>query len=105
MKSVSLMKIPCGFKIRKKVDCKKFIDECMCNGNSYSVKICRTQMFIIEKDKSGNVSISEKRGDLNDIFNPTFEIASTERTYEVTVEDAIWQLRKYINARWFSDRD
>ena len=35
--SCSLMKIPQGFKIKKKVDCDTFIEKCMCKDNGYVI--------------------------------------------------------------------
>ena len=75
--SCSLMKIPCGFKIRKKVDCDTFINDCMCKNNVYSVIDGNTQL-IIEKDKDGNISISERFGDFANPFNPSLEVAKTK---------------------------
>lgn len=103
MNSIGVMKILCGFKIKRKADCEMFINECMQKDNTYMLDISREQRFFLDKDKQGNVSISEKRGDLNDMFNPLIEVASqTNNGYNVTVEDVIWQLRKYINKKWFS---
>ena len=41
---------------------------------------------------------------LKDIFNPLLEVARTkDNCYKKTVEDYIWQNRKYINAKWFKE--
>ena len=102
MYSCSLMKVPCGFKIRKKVDCDTFINKCMCNDNTYSIVDTGVQV-IIEKDKNGNVSVSTRYGDFTNIFNPSLEVARTKNNcYKETVQDYIWKYRKAINALWFN---
>lgn len=98
-----IMMIPDGFKIRRKADVQIFINECMQKGNEYYIGVNNNLAYFLEKDKNGIINISEKRGDLSDMFNPLLEIASTDSPtrYRVNVEDAIWKLRKYINARYF----
>lgn len=101
----SIMKIPQGFKIRKKVDVDEFINKCMCKDNRYSVVNDTGEQIIIEKDKDGNVSVCLRNGDLRNIFNPMLEVASTKNNcYKETVQDYIWQFRKAINAEWFTKR-
>ena len=34
---ISIMRIPQGFKIRKKEDAIKFIEKCMCKGSRYDI--------------------------------------------------------------------
>ena len=100
----TIMQIPQGFKIRKKVDIETFINDCMCRGCRYSVIDNDVQCFI-EKDKDGNISIDLRYGDLNNIWNPSLEVARTkDNCYKETVQDYIWQFRKAINAEWFSKR-
>ena len=104
MKSVAIMKIPCGFKIRKKVDIEKFINDCMCKDSRYPITINRNEEIIIEKDKDNNISVAIRNGDLFDIFNPEIEIARTkDNCYDKTVQDYIWLFRKAINNKWFND--
>jgi hypothetical protein len=98
------MKVPQGFKIRKKVDCDTFINDCMCKNNVYSV-IDKNTQIIIEKDKDGNISVSERFGDFTNPFNPSLEIAKTKgNCYDKTVQDYIWQFRKAINTQWFNEK-
>lgn len=101
---ISTMRIIPGFKIRSKVDAQRFIDECMAPRNcEYIVVIDQYLALFISKDLEGNVSISEKTGDLKDIWNPTVEITrSKNNCYENTVEECIWKYRKYINRKWFN---
>ena len=100
---MNIMMIPHGFKIRKKADAEKFINECMCKGSSYYLKINSEHAVILEKDEEG-VSVLIKSGDLNDMFNPLLEVAKTKNNcYNETVEDYIWKYRKYINQKWFND--
>ena len=100
----SLMKIPHGFKIRKKVDIETFVDKCMCKGNTYSVIDNDTQL-IIDKDTDGNVSISIRHGDFTDVFNPSLEVARTkDNCYNKTIHDYIWKFRKAINTQWFNEK-
>ena len=102
--SCSLMCIPQGFKIRKKIDCNTFIEKCMCKGNTYSV-IDEDIQLIIEKDKDSNISVAIRHGDLKDIFNPELEVARTkDNCYKETVQDYIWLFRKAINAQWFNKK-
>ena len=102
--SITIMKIPHDFKIRKKSDVEIFIKDCMINGNSYYLKISKEEAVIMDKDKDGNVSICIKTGDLYDMFNPLLEVARTNKNcYKKTVEDYLWHYRKYINAQWFNE--
>lgn len=100
----TIMKIPQGFKIRKKADVETFINDCMCKSNRYSVIDNGTQCFF-EKDKDGNISVDMRFGDLNDIWNPSLEVARTkDNCYAKTVQDYIWQFRKAINKEYFTQR-
>lgn len=101
---VSLMTIPAGFKIRKKTDCKRFMEKCM--GKGYSYYIIRDDVAItFEKDHDGKVRVLKKCGDLWDVFNPQLEIASEiNNCYKLTVADAIWKYRKEINEKWFNEK-
>ena len=98
------MCIPSGFKIRKKVDCDTFIERCMQKNNDYYI-VVNNIGIVLEKDKNGNVSICEKRGDLHDVFNPLLEVARTkDNCYKETVKDYIWKYRKAINEKWFNEK-
>ena len=100
---VSIMSIPHGFKIRKKIDTEKFIEKCMVKGNDYYIIIDREKALHLSKDKNGDVSVCIKSGNLADIFNPLLEVARTNNNcYNKTVYDYIWEYRKYINAEWFT---
>lgn len=104
--SFVIMMIPHGFKIRKKSDAEVFINECMVKGNEYYIITDSGIQFIFDKKKDGNVSVLYRNGDLTDPFNPSLEIASTENPlYEKSVVDYVWMNRKYINAKWFSDKE
>lgn len=101
---ISLMSIPCGFKIRKKIDTERFVKECMTNDNEYYIVVNEDLALFINKEKDGTVSVLEKRYDLYDPFNPLLEVANTKNpSYKETVYDYIWKYRKYINAKWFND--
>ena len=100
----SIMTIPCGFKIRKKVDVETFINECMNRNQSYSLILQKDFAIFFGKDKDGEVSVSEKRWDLSDPFYPLLEVANTNNpAYKHKVEYYIWKYRKYINAKWFNN--
>lgn len=104
MKDITIMNIPLGFKIKKKADVDTFIHDCMNKDNEYYLAINNNLASFFRKEKSGEVSILEKRGDLYDIFNPLLEVANTSNSsYKETVQDYIWRYRKYINAKWFND--
>ena len=101
----TIMQIPQGFKIRKKADIDKFINDCMCKGNRYGAVDDNGTQIIVEKDKEGNVSVCLRNGDLRNIFNPSLEVARTkDNCYDKTVQDYIWQFRKAINTEYFSKR-
>ena len=103
---VTIMSIPCGFKIRKKTDTDVFIDKCMCKDNEYYLKINNDLAIFIRKGKDGSVSVAEKRWDLYDPFNPLLEVANNKNAaYRETVNDYVWKYRKYINAKWFNKED
>lgn len=104
MKSITIMNIPCGFKIKKKADVDTFIKDCMCKDNEYYLKINNEMALFIRKEKDSSVSVLEKSGDLYDLFNPLLEVANTSNNaYKETVQKYIWKYRKYINAKWFND--
>ena len=101
----TIMMIPHNFKIRRKSDVKTFINDCMVKGNEYYIITDDGDQFNFSKDKNGNISIATRNGDLKDIFNPLIEVARTNNNcYKETVTDYIWQNRKYINSKWFSNR-
>ena len=103
MNGISIMTIPCGFKIKKKTDTEYFVKECMCKGNEYYLKINNDLAIFLRKEKDGTISVLEKRWDLYDPFNPLLEVANTGNTaYKETVYDYVWKYRKYINAKWFN---
>lgn len=104
MSSLSLICCPTGFKIRKKSDVRSFITGCIVNGNEYIVRVSSDFAVVIEKDSKGNISIGEKVGDLQDIFNPVLVIANTKNgSSEEFIMDYLWKYRKYINAKWFNN--
>lgn len=104
MNSISIMSIPCGFKIRKKVDTEYFANKCMQKDNEYYLIINKDLALFLRKEKDGTVSVLEKRWDLDDPFNPLLEVANTSNpSYKETVYNYIWKYRKYINAKWFND--
>ena len=100
---MTIMSIPLGFKIKKKIDIDVFIKDCMVNDNEYYLRI-NDELAIFITKKKNEVSIAEKCWDLYDPFNPLIEVANTKNTsYKETVQDYIWKYRKYINAKWFND--
>lgn len=104
MNNLTIMSIPCGFKIKSKADVEKFINKCMVNDNEYFLKINTDFALVLRKEKDRVVSVLEKRWDLSDPFNPLLEVANTSNSaYKHTVEYYIWKYRKYINAKWFND--
>ena len=104
MTTTTIMRIPYGFKIRKKSDVEIFINDCMISGGEYYIVTDLKEQFIFKKDRNENISVTYRNGDLTDIFNPSMEVARTNNNcYEKTVVDYIWQNRKYINAKWFSE--
>lgn len=101
---ISIMRIPAGFKIKKKVDVERFIDYCMKNDNEYEVVISVIEKIVITKNNDGNVSFSIKIGDIKNMFIPLVEVANTSNNaYKHSVNDYIWKYRKYINTKWFND--
>ena len=104
MKDMSIMCVPSGFKIRKKTDIDIFVDKCMQKNDEYYLKVKKDLAVYFTKDKDGFVYISEKHGDLYDIFNPLLEVASTKHDcYRQSVSDCVWKYRKYINLKWFNN--
>lgn len=101
------MIFPYGFKIRKKSDVNIFINECM-QRNHYEYYIVTEDgyQYVFRKDNNDNVSVLYRNGDLRDPFNPLLEVARTnDNCYKKTVSDYVWKYRKYINAKWFSDKE
>ena len=104
--NMTIMCVPTNFKIKKKTDVEKFINECMVSGCEYFMKITDEFAVFLDKKKDGSVSVLEKRWDLYNPFNPLLEVASTSNNcYEHSVNDYIWKYRKYINATWFNGRE
>lgn len=100
----TIMRIPRGFKIRKKDDCNTFIEKCMCENSKYSIIVDNTQI-IFHKDKDNDISVCVRYGDFSNIFNPMLEVARTkDNCYKETVFDYIWKYRKAINNEWFNAR-
>lgn len=98
------MKIPHGFKIKRKSDAGVFMNQCMINDNEYYIVTDAGTQFVFRKDKDGNSSVLYRNGDLKDVFNPLLEIARTkDDCYARSVVDYIWFNRKYINAKWFQE--
>ena len=103
---MTIMSIPYGFKIKKKIDTEKFMNECMIAGCEYFLKITDDLAVFFSKHKDGSVSVLEKRWDLYNPFNPLLEVANTKNNcYEDTVNDYIWKYRKHINAAWFNEKE
>ena len=103
--SCSIMVIPYNFKIRKKSDVNTFIDDCMCKNNRYCILFESEKQLILEKDKDGDISVDLRYGNLDDIFNPSIEVARTkDNCYKETVQDYIWKYRKVINNEWFNKK-
>lgn len=100
----SVITIIPGFKIRSKDDTMRFVNECMCKGSTYVIKVAEDKQIIFSKDKNGYVHADRRTGDLSNPFNPSIRIASTEMpwVYQINVYDCIWKYRKFINKKWFS---
>ena len=96
MKICSCWRVKFGFKIRSKKDVITFFDDILIDGGEYAVPITRTYMLWVEKH-DGLVTVSDKQGNLSDIFNPLFQFGYSEGI------DMIYRYRKYVNAKFFSD--
>lgn len=104
--SMTIMCVPTNFKIKKKTDVDRFVNECMIAGCEYFMKITDEFAVFLDKKKDRSVSVLEKRWDLYNPFNPLLEVASTSNNcYHETVQDYIWKYRKYINATWFNRKE
>ena len=68
----SVITIIPGFKIRSKDDTMRFVNECMCKGSTYVIKVAEDKQIIFSKDNNGKVSVCERNGDLSNPFNPEF---------------------------------
>ena len=93
--SITIMSIPCGFKIRKKVDVDTFINECMCKGSEYYLKINEDLALFIRKEKDDSISVAEKRWNLYDPFNPLLEVANTNNSSykeDLTIHQVVEEL-------------
>lgn len=102
--NISIMKIPADFKIKKKIDVEKFINDCMQNDSIYEIIINAVEKIVITKNKNGSVSFSIKLGDIRSPFVPLVEVADMNNAaYKHSVNDYIWKYRKYINAKWFNN--
>lgn len=104
--SVSIIKFPWyNFKIKSKKDAEVFINDAMCNNNTYTIIVNKETAYIFEK-VNNEVCVYEKKGDLSDIFNPLLEVANTaNKFYKDSTVDYVWNLRKYINAKFFNERN
>lgn len=99
--NIITVKIPCGFKVRTKLDAKRFAYELISNGE-FHIPVNRELAYIIERENN-TVRVYERCGDLHDIFNPNLEVACTGKDYlGKKPEDYVWFLRKYINRKYFN---
>lgn len=95
--SIEVWKQPANdFKIKRKNDVKTFFD-CLTFSGCYTVKINKGFIIRIKKDKSGVIKVSEKRGNIFDIFNPELVIPDDE------IVSYIYKYRKAINNKFFND--
>lgn len=95
-----------GFKVKSKVDAMDFINRCIMANTEVVITVQPDMEYRFLKDSKGVFSVSERRGDLRDPFNPTVEIANSQNTsYKMSVVDAVWNLRKYINNTMLADTE
>lgn len=86
------------FKIRTKNDVNTFLQNCLKGTGSVSVSVDKHHCFFIIRNNALNfIEITEKIGNLQDIFNPELVIPDEQMV------DYIWKMRKYINKRWFNN--
>jgi hypothetical protein len=81
-----------GFLIRKKEDIHEYLKG-VCRNSKEVIKITNNEIYIVEKFKDGTFVLYHKLGNIYDMFNPLVQIP------EENVNDVIWKVRKYINAR------
>ena len=85
------------FKIKTKNDANSFLKDCVKGNGSVSISINKQHCFFIRRSDSLNfIEITEKIGNLQDLFNPDFVIPDEKMV------DYIWKMRKYINKKWFN---
>ena len=96
-----------GFKIRNSADVKTFINGIVKPGMEIVVTIERDVEIRFSKDRNGYFSVGYRTGNLRDVFNPTTEVANTNKTgcYKYSVEYYIWKWRKYLNNTLFRRDD
>ena len=86
------------FKIRIKNDVNTFLKDCIRGDGSVTIPIDKQHCFFIQRnDALGLIEVSEKFGDLQNIFNPELVIPDEKMV------DYIWKMRKYINNKWFNN--
>ena len=94
---VTIMSIPCGFKIRKKTDTDVFIDKCMCKDNEYyfsgEVELCGTPFQASETDINNRmrkvIKFPLKRKD------PSKRVIFDIKDIEKSEQEKIKEVRKY----------
>lgn len=92
-----------GFKIKSYKDVEIFIEKCIQENSIYSVPINSELAYFIDTDKDKNITIYEKIGNISDPFNPMVEISSSKNSLRnVTIEEIIFKLRKFINKKYFN---
>ena len=96
-----------GFKIRNSADVKTFINGIVKPGMEIVVTIERDVEIRFSKDRNGYFSVGYRTGNLRDVFNPTTEVANTNKVgcYKYSVEYYIWKWRKYLNNPLFRRDD
>ena len=85
------------FKIRTKNDVNNFLKDCIKGSGTVTIPVDKQHCFFIRRNDFLNyVELTEKFGNLQDIFNPELVIPDEKMV------DYIWKMRKYINKKWFN---
>jgi hypothetical protein len=91
--------VPSGFRVKSKEDAKNFISRCLTKGTEIDLYLESDYQIYVKKDENGIVSAGERRGDLDNLFNPYVELAnSTNDSYDTSVEDIVWMHKKQFNS-------
>lgn len=106
MNKVSLMNVPIikgkQFKIKCKADAQTFITKCMNLNSEYTVVIKEDYAFVFNKDENGDVTLYERTG-ISGRYS--YRIIASGKNGQINnfLNDYIWSIRKYINAKWFNN--
>lgn len=95
--NITMWKRPTNFKIKSMFHVKRFLNELLHNGHYYIYE-SNHELIVIHK-KDNDIQVLLKVGQLDDLFNPMFEIPDDE------IVKFLFKKRKALNNYFFNDKE